>query len=59
MSDCFFCKREIPFGTGVTLAKNDGKLLPFCSSKCEKNALKLRRKPANLKWASKQKNVKK
>lgn len=59
MTDCSFCKREMPFGTGVTLAKNDGKLLHFCSSKCEKNTLKLHRKPANLKWASKQKKVNK
>ncbi len=53
MPDCSFCKREMPFGTGVTLVKNDGRLLHFCSSKCEKNTLKLHRKPANLKWASK------
>lgn len=30
--------------------QKDGKILHFCSSKCEKNQLKLKRKPRKLKW---------
>ena len=39
-------------GTGKSLIQNDGKVLHFCSSKCEKNMIKLGRKPRNVKWAS-------
>jgi large subunit ribosomal protein L24e len=30
--------------------RRDGKVLYFCSRKCEKNMLKLRRNPRKLKW---------
>ncbi len=53
MVKCSFCSSEISFGTGMTFARNDGKLLHFCSSKCRKNTLKLGRKPAKIKWARK------
>jgi len=33
--------------------KRDGTVLYFCSSKCKKNMLKLRRKPSKVKWARK------
>ncbi|MCD6387510.1 MAG: hypothetical protein J7L30_04225, partial [Methanophagales archaeon] len=33
----------------------DGSVLFFCSSKCEKNMLKLGRKSRKVKWVSKQK----
>lgn len=32
--------------------KTDGKILNFCSSKCNKNMLKLNRKPRDFKWTS-------
>lgn len=48
---CTFCSNEIEQGTGKMFARNDGKIFYFCSSKCEKNMLKLGRKPANVKWA--------
>ena len=35
------------------LAKNDGSILWFCSSKCRKNALVLKRDPRKLKWTKK------
>ncbi len=53
MEFCSFCKKEIPRGTGKMLIKKNGKILWFCSSKCEKNLLKLKRNPAKRKWASK------
>jgi large subunit ribosomal protein L24e len=46
-------------GTGKLLILNNGKLLYFCSSKCEKNT-KLKRKPQRITWARKKvKKVKK
>jgi large subunit ribosomal protein L24e len=56
MSNCIFCKTDIEAGTGKMLVKNNGKVLWFCSRKCEKNMLKLKRNPAKLKWASKPKS---
>ena len=32
-----------------------GKILRFCSRKCEKNMLKLGREPRNVKWVTKKK----
>jgi large subunit ribosomal protein L24e len=32
--------------------KNDGSILWFCSSKCRKNALKLKRDSRKLKWTA-------
>ena len=52
---CSFCKAEIPPGTGKMFVKRDGSVLFFCSSKCEKNMLKLGRKSRKVKWVSKQK----
>ena len=50
MAKCSFCTKEIPTSTGTLFVKKDGKTLWFCSKKCEKNNLKLKRKPQNLKW---------
>ena len=50
MTKCNFCGRErIPI-RGVHLIKNDGSVNFFCSSKCRKNALKLKRDKRRLKW---------
>jgi large subunit ribosomal protein L24e len=32
------------------LVKSDGRMIYFCSTKCEKNLLKLKRKPREHKW---------
>lgn len=50
MVKCSFCGNIIEKGTGKMYIKSDGKVLYFCSTKCEKNMLKLKRKPRNLKW---------
>ena len=52
---CSFCKENIEQGTGKMLVKDDGKIFYFCSSKCEKNMMKLRREPKDVKWISKKK----
>jgi len=47
---CSFCGDTVKPGTGLWYVKNDGTILRFCSSKCFKNALKLRRDPTRLAW---------
>ncbi len=48
---CEFCGREIEPGTGIMYVRNDGSIHWYCSSKCFKNALKLRRNPRKVRWA--------
>lgn len=50
MAPCSFCNKEISRGTGHMFVRKDGRILYFCSLKCEKNLLKLGRKPVNFKW---------
>jgi large subunit ribosomal protein L24e len=47
---CDFCGRVIEPGTGKMFVKNDGTILWFCSSKCERNMLKLERDPKKVRW---------
>ncbi|MBL7159932.1 MAG: TRASH domain-containing protein [Candidatus Aenigmarchaeota archaeon] len=54
---CSFCGKEIERGTGKMHVKTDGKILYFCSKRCEKNMLKLGRKPARVKWVAKKKKT--
>ncbi len=37
-------------GEGTLFAKKDGTALFFCSNKCQKNSLKLKRSPHAVKW---------
>ncbi len=48
---CSFCGKEIPEGTGKIFVKKDGKVLYFDKNKCEKNMIKLKRKPVYIKWS--------
>ena len=50
MVKCSFSGQEIPKGTGIMYVQNDGKVLYFINRKAEKNFLKLKRKPYNVKW---------
>ena len=47
---CSFCGKEIEIGTGKMFVKRDGKIFYFCSRKCEKNMIELKRNPRKLKW---------
>ncbi|MBN2458081.1 50S ribosomal protein L24e [Candidatus Woesearchaeota archaeon] len=58
MAKCDFCGKSIPEGTGKLYVKKDGKKLFFCSSKCEKNMIKLKRKPLYIKWTEESKKTK-
>ncbi|BAN90962.1 50S ribosomal protein L24e [Aeropyrum camini] len=50
---CSFCGGSIEPGTGVMYVLRNGQVLWFCSSKCYKNFVKLRRKPDRLEWVRK------
>lgn len=59
---CSFCQKDVEKGTGKIYVKKDGKVLNFCSGKCEKNMIKLGRKARNVSWtdlAHKEKKSKK
>ncbi|MCK4310479.1 MAG: 50S ribosomal protein L24e [Methanomicrobia archaeon] len=47
---CSFCGKEIEPGTGMMYVRKDGTVFTFCSSKCERNMIKLKRKPRKVKW---------
>ena len=49
---CSFCGEQIREGTGSIYVLKTGKRFSFCSGKCEKNLLKLKRKPAATKWTA-------
>jgi len=51
MVKCTFCGIEIPKATGKMFVKTDGKVYYFCSNKCEKNLIKLGRKPIATRWS--------
>jgi large subunit ribosomal protein L24e len=52
MAKCTFCGNTLPKGTGKMFVLKDAKVLYFCSSKCEKNMLKLEKKPITTRWSS-------
>ncbi len=58
MEICSFCGGVIERGTGKTVVLKDGSILHFCSNKCEKNYLKLKRNPIKVKWTLKYKQFK-
>jgi large subunit ribosomal protein L24e len=58
MVKCTFCENVLKPGTGKMYVKKDSKIFYFCTNKCEKNMLKLKRKPYNVKWSGKFKKEK-
>jgi len=50
---CSFCGQRVEPGTGLVFVRNDGSMRWFCSSKCRKNSIKLRRNPRKVKWVIK------
>ena len=53
------CGESITEGTGKMFVKKDGKVFWFCSNKCEKNMLVLKRKPRKIKWTKEFHDIKK
>ena len=50
MARCSFCSAVLELGTGKLYVEIDGRVLYFCSNKCEKNMLILGRNPRFVKW---------
>ena len=48
--DCSFCEKTIRKGTEFIFVTKKGKALYFCSSKCHRNLVGLKRKPRKVKW---------
>jgi large subunit ribosomal protein L24e len=55
MAKCTFCGTAIEQGTGKIFVMKDGKVLNFCSTKCEKNRFKLKRIPRKMTWVVRKK----
>jgi large subunit ribosomal protein L24e len=58
MAKCSFCNKALDKGIGTLYVQKTGKLRYYCSSKCEKNERKLKRKPTKIKWTRKPKKKK-
>ena len=52
MPVCSFCKESYEFPSGTSVVQKDGNVRYYCSSKCRKNSLKLRRDSRKLKWTA-------
>jgi large subunit ribosomal protein L24e len=50
MRVCSFCGREIEPGTGSMYVKKDGTVMLFCTNKCSKNMIDMRRVPRRVTW---------
>ena len=48
--ECSFCGKEIPKGTGYMYVKKDGTTYYFCSRKCRKNQINLKRVGKKTLW---------
>jgi len=59
MVKCTFCGINISEGTGKMLILNTGNINNYCSNKCEKNHLKLKRTPRNIKWTEDSRKLRK
>lgn len=55
---CSFCGNRIPDATGKIVVDKTGKIQYICSSKCEKNLLKLKRKALNVRWTARARQAK-
>jgi len=47
---CSFCGHEFPLGTDIMYVRNDGTILWFCSSKCRKSSIELKRDARKIRW---------
>ncbi len=49
---CTFCGHEIEPGTGRMYVRRDGVVYQFCTSKCFKNMIELKRVPRRTTWTT-------
>ena len=50
--NCTFCGNDIEPGTGKMYVKKDGSRFLFCSGKCQKNMIGLKRVNRNVRWTT-------
>jgi large subunit ribosomal protein L24e len=50
MMNCSFCDTPLAKGSGMMFVKKDGTVFYFCSSKCRKNSLELKREGRRQRW---------
>lgn len=50
MTKCVFCGKDESPHKGIHLIKNEGVVSYFCSNKCKKNTLKLKRDRRKVRW---------
>ena len=50
MARCSFCGTDIERGTGKTVVQKDTTIVHFCTRRCEKNMLELKRNPLKVAW---------
>ncbi len=50
---CSFCGTKIEPGTGKIFVKTDGIVFHFCTGKCKKNMVDLKRKDRETRWTRK------
>lgn len=49
---CSFCGNDIEPGTGKLYIKKDGTKYHFCSAKCQRNMVDLKRVNRNVRWTT-------
>ena len=59
MVKCNFCGDDLPLGGGKMYIKKEGAVFYFCSNKCEKNLVVLKRKPVKTRWTEQYNKLKK
>ncbi len=52
MPKCTFCGDQVEKGRGKMYVYISGKIDYYCSRKCQKNSLKLKRKPLQVRWTT-------
>ena len=50
MTKCTFCGKDEHPHKGMHLIKNTGTVTYFCSAKCRRNAIKLKRDKRKVRW---------
>ena len=50
MASCEFCGKTIEKGKGKMLIRDNGKILYFCTNRCEKHMLTFKKKGREQKW---------
>ena len=54
---CSFCGKDIEPGTGRMYVRKDATVYQFCTTKCYKNMVQLKRVPRYTRWSKKYQKV--